>query len=361
MSLSKSFFEMSPDLVLKSSVLASGSVEDVIESLETSGTELVVLIGDDSRFAGLITYGDLRRCLARNTGKPYREIKATECLPLKPQKTCFADERDSDLAIAVGQFKKVPLLGRDFKLVGVLLPRDAGLPAHGLASMLLMAGGEGTRLRPLTLDRPKPLIEVHGRSLIERAIDHARQFQILEFVVSVRYLKHKIIDQLGDGSHLGVKIKYLEEDEALGTAGALTLVRNKISTPLLFVQNADVISTIDWTHFSALLSAPGVDAALGCRRYVWENPFGVVEHQAGSLSRIVEKPKTPFLINAGIYAFRTEVLSKVSPSPQKIDMPDFLMSLIDSGSEVKVFEVESYWRDIGTPESLLLAEEELDN
>jgi NDP-sugar pyrophosphorylase family protein len=261
----------------------------------------------------------------------------------------------------VRQFKKVPLLDRDFRLVGVLLPSDAGLPAYGSASMLLMAGGEGTRLRPLTLERPKPLLEVHGRSLIERAIEHARQFHVAEFFISVRYLKEKIIDQLGDGSHLGVKIRYLEEEEALGTAGALTLVREKVGTPLLFVQNADVITSIDWTSFSELLSAPGVDAAVGCRRFVWENPFGVVEHQAGSLSRIVEKPKTTYLINAGIYGFRTEALSKVRPNTQRIDMPEFLMELSDSGSDVKVFELEAYWRDIGTPEALLLAEEELDN
>lgn len=361
MSQSKSFVEMSPDLLLKSSVLASGSVQNVIDSFEASGSEVVLLIDSDTKFVGMVTHGDLRRCLAKNAYRALGDIKATECLPLKPQKTCFSDQQDADLAIAVGQFKKIPLLGRDFRLVGVLLHSEAGLPSSSSASMLLMAGGEGTRLRPLTLERPKPLLEVHGRSLIERAIEHAREFQVTEFFISVRYLKEKIIDQLGDGSHLNVKISYLEEEEALGTAGALALVREKVRTPLLLVQNSDVISSIDWTRFSAVLSAPGVDAAVGCRRYVWENPFGVVEHRAGSLSRIVEKPKTTYLINAGIYGFRTEALSKVKAISQRIDMPDFLMDLSDSGSDVKVFEVEAYWRDIGTPEALLLAEEELDN
>jgi NDP-sugar pyrophosphorylase family protein len=214
-------------------------------------------------------------------------------------------------------------------------------------------------MRPLTLETPKPLIEINGKSLIQRAIEHARSYGIEDFFVSTKHMSEKIEDALGDGSDLGVKVTYLKETQPLGTAGCLSLLAGKLTSRNLIVQNSDILTTLNISDLVQELQSPQVSAVVCGKEFLWQNPFGVLDHDSGFLTTIREKPTTSFLVSAGVYGFRASMLEVIDFPSGRFDMPEMLTQIKGLGGNVRVYEVEDYWRDVGTIESLRLAEKEL--
>jgi NDP-sugar pyrophosphorylase family protein len=208
-----------------------------------------------------------------------------------------------------------------------------------------MAGGLGNRLRPLTEDVPKPLLKVGRKPLLETILETFRSHEFRNFYISVNYKAEMIKAHFGDGEKWKCTIRYLEENDRLGTAGALGLIPETPTQPLL-IMNGDVLTNVD---FSSLLSFHGehqAKATMCVREFDFQVPYGVVNIDEHRITGIVEKPVHSFFVNAGIYVIDPELLSFV-PKSGSFDMPDLFASALDKGMPTAAFPIREYWTDIG--------------
>ncbi len=216
-----------------------------------------------------------------------------------------------------------------------------------------MAGGRGVRLRPLTEHLPKPMLPVAGRPIIERLVLHCVGFGIKRISVSVNYLGHLIEDHLGDGSRFGAAIDYLREEEPLGTAGALSLLREPPTDPILLL-NGDLVTSADLGGLLDAHVAGGHRVTIGLRRYLHTVPFGTVEREGDRVTGLDEKPTLEREVNSGMYALDPSVVAAI-PAGRRTDTPDLINELLAAGEPVGAFEIEDEWLDVGQRDQLAAA------
>ena len=322
---------------------------DVMTNLNKTGTRIVNICDAENRLIGIITDGDLRRALVKGLGMdtPAKEVMRTNF--------SFVGSEVPDLALAKMMREKnllqIPVLDSHKRLVDIKFLTDVIAAAERENWVVLMAGGEGQRLRPLTENTPKPLLEVGGQPLLEHILESFSSLGFHNFFISVNYLANKIIDHMGDGSRFGVNISYLKETEKLGTAGALSLLPKPPSGPLL-VMNGDVLTKL---NFAALLDFHNLNnaaATMGVREYNWEIPYGVIKTEGNRLTAIVEKPVQQYFVNAGIYVLSPEAVARVPKNRGPFDMPTLFEDLMNQGLTTAAYPIREYWLDIGQPNDL---------
>ncbi len=213
-----------------------------------------------------------------------------------------------------------------------------------------MAGGKGTRLHPHTVTCPKPMIKVGNKPMLEILLEQCIASGLVNFYISVNYLKAQIIDYFQDGSKWGVKINYLIEDEPLGTAGSISLLPKTLKYPFI-VMNADVLTKLNPRHLITFHNEHHSKATLCVREHSINIPFGVVKVNGRHLSDFEEKPTFEYLINAGVYILDPSMLSLIPPRTS-IDMPNLLRTFQREGHIISVCPIHEYWIDIGNPKSL---------
>jgi len=229
-----------------------------------------------------------------------------------------------------------------------LLPLDA----------VIMAGGRGQRLSPLTEQVPKPMLKVGGRPLLEANIDRLKRFGIHRVYVSVHYLADQISDYLGDGTERGVRLQYVYEDRPLGTAGALRLI-DDFKHPHILVMNADLLTTIDFEAFYLSYIQSDADMAVATVPYTVSIPFGVLEtNDANEVHELREKPNITYFVNAGIYLIKRELLHLI-PADERFDATDLIQRVIDRGLKLVSFPILDYWLDVGKPEDYQRAQKDI--
>jgi NDP-sugar pyrophosphorylase family protein len=206
---------------------------------------------------------------------------------------------------------------------------------------VIMAGGFGTRLCPLTDDLPKPMLLVGGKPLMERVIAQLRQAGIRRVNLTTHYKSEKIIEHFGNGGAFGVELNYVNEEYPLGTGGALGLMPMP-SQPLLVI-NGDILTQV---NFRAMFEFHQEQKAEAVRRYEMQVPYGVIECAGARVQRLQEKPQIGFLVNAGIYLLEPSVYQFV-PQNTSFNMTDLIQWLLDAGRTVISFPVHEYWLDIG--------------
>ena len=216
--------------------------------------------------------------------------------------------------------------------------------------VVLMAGGNGKRLAPLTHVRPKPLLKVGRRPILETIVMNFARQGFVRFWLSVNYLGDMIEQHFGDGARWSVDIEYLRESAPLGTAGALSLLAETPRLPIV-VMNADVLTDIDFFAVLEAHRARGAAVTVCVRDQEVSVPYGVVEEQAGYLTAFREKPVQSFLINTGIYVIEPAALGAI-PSGRTIDMPNVLETIRGVGGKVYVHKIDGYWCDIGQKHDL---------
>jgi NDP-sugar pyrophosphorylase family protein len=211
-----------------------------------------------------------------------------------------------------------------------------------------MVGGRGKRLRPLTDKVPKPLLRIGGGTIVERIIRNLGAAGVVDVYLAVNYMAAMFEERLGDGAPLGVRLHYVREEEALGTAGALTLLHEPPAGPLL-VTNGDLVTNLDYRalfdfhwHHGGAITVASVDHHTSV-------PYGVLRTAEDHLLAIDEKPTRRDLVNAGIYVLQPEVL-RYLPRGVEVGMPDLIADVVADGLSVHVFPVLEPWSDIGTPE-----------
>jgi NDP-sugar pyrophosphorylase family protein len=208
-----------------------------------------------------------------------------------------------------------------------------------------MAGGLGTRLAELTRDTPKPMLKVGSRPLLETIVRGYADQGFQHFYFAVNYKSEQIEAHFGDGGALGIEVRYLREQQRLGTAGALSLLPERPTLPFI-VTNADLLTKEDHCGMVDMHTASGADATMGVRPYEMQVPFGVVQECEGRITGIEEKPTQIFTVSAGMYVLSPQVLDLV-PTGQFFDMPSLFDVMMREGLHTRCHRIDGYWLDIG--------------
>ena len=330
-------------------VSPSQAIRECLLVLDKRGEGIVLAVDSERRLLGTITDGDVRRALLAD-------------LDLDSPAQVLLDRRDSaraaPLSASVGMpndellalmdastLRHIPLVDDHGRVVDIALLRNLAKPRDLPVSAVVMAGGYGTRLRPLTEGLPKPMMPVDGRPIMERILEQLRDAGVRRVSITTHYKKEMISEHFGDGQDFGVDISYVEEDEPLGTAGALGLVES--TTEPLLVINGDILTGLDFRAMLSFHQDHGADMTVAVKRHELEVPYGVVEIDGVRVTRIVEKPVVRQFVNAGIYVLNPDVPQSI-PARRAYDMPELIDFLLSQGRFVASFPVHEYWLDIGS-------------
>jgi dTDP-glucose pyrophosphorylase len=337
-----------PDHLQLCRVHISKRLLDAMESLDRSGIEITLIVDDEDRLVGTLTDGDIRRALLNGAGldsplAPYSQ-KAFTAVGLR---TGRAEVLDLMQARTISQ---IPIVDGDGKLIGVHLLHEILGAVERPNWAVVMAGGQGTRLRPLTEAVPKPMIRVAGRPILERIVLHLVSFGIRRIFLSINYLGHVIEEHFGDGARFGCRIDYIREERPLGTGGALGLLPQPPSDPVV-VMNGDLVTQADLGAMVEFHARGEQAATVGVRRYFHTVPFGCVELEGDRVVRMEEKPRLSMLANAGIYVLDAKLPGRV-PRDQFLPLPGLLEDCLARGEKVAAFEIEDDWIDVGERDQL---------
>ncbi len=322
------------------------SLEHTMRVIDAGAERIALVVDADDRLLGLVTDGDVRRALLRHLAldTPVSDVMTPH--PIVAHVTHSREDR-RHLMDQRGLYH-IPILDSDRHLVGLETLRDVmGKPLHD-NPVVLMAGGLGTRLGPLTKDRPKPLLEVGPRPLLQTIVESLAASGFRKFYLAVNYHADQIMDYFGDGADYGVEISYLVESKRLGTAGPLSLMTERPDLPVL-VMNGDILTKIDFESLLSFHKGRKSLATMSVREYGMQVPFGTVSVVDGYAVELREKPTQQYFINAGIYVLDPSLLDRV-PKDTFFDMPDLLQQVIDRKERLSVFPIHEYWHDIGRPE-----------
>lgn len=317
---------------------------DVMKVIDQSALQIALVVNERNELLGTVTDGDLRRAIIRGVKL---DQFVSEIMNTKPI-VCGRDKgRDEILAIMELEFiHHLPVVDKEKgTLIGLEVRDEITYREEQENVVVLMAGGLGSRLRPLTDDCPKPLLKVGNKPLLEIILKSFVDFGFKHFYFSVRYKSDMIEEYFGDGSNWGADIKYIHEKTALGTAGALSLLPERPALPLI-VMNADLLTKVNFIQMLRFHREHRVQATMCVREYNIQIPYGVARMDGNSLVGIDEKPSQHFFVNAGIYVLEPGVLDLI-PRGSSVDMPDLFKDLIGRDPGVTVFPIREYWLDIG--------------
>jgi dTDP-glucose pyrophosphorylase len=323
--------------------------------LDAGGKQVVLVVDEARRLIATLTDGDVRRGLLSGVAldEPLRKVMWANPI------TVTVGERPEVIRQIMRShgIRQVPVLDRDGVPRGLaVFDENEGSGAHD-TRVILMAGGLGTRLRPLTEDLPKPMLPVGDKPLLELIIQNFVNQGFHKFNISVNYRREVIQRYFGDGHRFNCEIEYVVEEARMGTAGALSLLPERPPEPFL-VMNADLLTSVSFTTMIEHHNAHGALATVGAREYTIEVPFGVIDCEGEQLREIIEKPVHRHLVNAGIYVLSPDTLDYLEPGVPA-DMPDLFKRLIDGGQCASVFPLREYWLDIGAFSDLERAREEI--
>lgn len=335
-------------------LLPEASLMDAVRAIEVSRRRIAVVVAGDGCLLGTLTDGDIRRHLLAGGSLEAPVSKAMNPSPLTAE-IGSPDGYMKDL-MRRGNVIALPLVDRGGKFLCLMHLMDLeqgdtqASGASGFSFAVIMAGGEGTRLRPLTEDIPKPMVKIGGVPLLERQIQRLAKVGINQAYISVNYLSHIIEDYFGDGRDFGIEICYLREQEKLGTAGALSLLPEYPDRPIM-VMNGDILTTSDFDSLYSFHMIHGAQITVAAIDHRVDIPYGVIRADGPFVTGLVEKPSERFLCNAGIYAVSPEALGLL-PGGKYSNMTDLIDACLARNLPVAVFPVHEYWNDIGTPDDL---------
>jgi dTDP-glucose pyrophosphorylase len=332
------------------------TIRQAMEVIDRATLQIALVVDGDGHLLGTVTDGDIRRGLLR--GLDF-DSPAAGVMNSKPKVARQGMSRAELLELLRRhELHHMPLVDNSGRLVGMESDVQLYKGAEKENWVVLMAGGLGQRLRPLTEDTPKPLLPVGDRPLLEIIINRFTAQGFRKFFLSVNYLADLVEAHFGDGAKFGAEIRYLREDQPLGTAGAVGLLPERPTQPLILM-NGDLLTTINFESLADFHQEHGADLTLCVRRYSHQIPYGVAEIKGSEVVSITEKPNHECFISGGIYVLSPSVFDRLQPQ-RRIDMPDLMRELIAEKRRVTAFPVTEYWIDIGRIEDLERARQEID-
>ena len=330
------------------------TLSEAIVRMTQGGTQILMVVDEERHLQGTVTDGDIRRGILRSVDSSASISEVMFCSPLTVPIDCSPQQAQS--LMRARRIHHIPVVDENKRVVGVFteesLVTEKALPN----TAVLMVGGMGTRLRPMTKDCPKPMLCVGGKPILETTIDTLRDAGFRHFVLTTNYLAEHIHDYFGDGSAKGITIEYVLETERLGTAGALRFIETKNNHPIL-VMNGDILTRLNYIHLLRYHEQRGATATMCVREFNHQIPFGVVELEGDQIRGIQEKPQSSYFVNTGIYVIGSKALQHV-PTSGPFDMPDLFDLIRENRMKTIAYPIREYWMDIGRPDDFLQAEKD---
>ena len=320
----------------------SDSIKDALKIIDAEALRIALVIDDDMRLLGVVTDGDIRRGLLQNASL---DSAVSNVMNKKPITADVGTLRKDLVKLMTSKsLLAIPLVEAG-RVVGLeTLQRFTGRRYEN--PVFLMAGGFGTRLRPLTDTCPKPMLKVGDKPILETVLSSFIKAGFVNFYISTHYMPEVIREYFGDGSKWNVAISYVHEEQPLGTGGALGLLPDGLPELPLILMNGDVLTNVDFERVLEFHNKHNAAATMCVRDYEYQVPFGVINGEGHFIRSMIEKPIQRFFVNAGIYVVSPEMRKSVVKQ-QRIDMPSLLEKFIDQGSDVLMFPIHEYWLDIG--------------
>lgn len=319
------------------------TLREALESIDSTGAQIALIVDMDRRLLGTFTDGDARRSLLEGlTMSDY----VSQAMHSKPTCVQVADSRHAILStMRRTGLHCLPIIDNNRVVRGLALINDYLNVSRRDNWVVIMAGGLGSRLQELTRDVPKPMLKVGSRPLLETIIRGYTAQGFHKFYLAVNYKAEQIEAHFGDGHTLGVDIRYVREQQRMGTAGALSLLPEVPDQPFI-VTNADLLTNEDYGHMMDCHIKADAKATMAVRHYEMQVPFGVVRVQGSAIQGIDEKPTHRFVVSAGVYALSPEVL-KLVPKGQFFDMPSLFEAMLEADMRTRAHHIDGYWLDIG--------------
>jgi dTDP-glucose pyrophosphorylase/CBS domain-containing protein len=331
------------------------SVRDALIKLNDLRADSILFVVDDgNHLLGTLTDGDLRRGFIKGLmfDTPLLDYVQPDPLFIYEDEIHLADMND----LRRRNLLVLPIVNRSIVITRVINLRLAYsvIPAD----VIIMAGGKGLRLLPLTKDTPKPMLHVGDKPILEHQIDLLAKYSMRNIHITVNYLAHKIEEYFKDGSERGLKINYIREDKPLGTLGAVGLI-NSLEHDYVLIMNSDILTNIDLEGFFQTFIRAEADMAVASTSYQVEVPYGVLEVDGDNkVSSLREKPRYTYYSNAGIYLVKKELLRMI-PNDEVYNVTDLMEALIKQGGKLVSYPILGYWLDIGKHEDFRKAQEDI--
>ncbi len=321
------------------------SLLDAIQVLDKSALQILLVVDENSKLLGSVTDGDIRRAILRGVTLETSIANVMNTFPI-----ILEAGAGRDVALSLMRSRSihcVPIVDQSFRVVG--LETETRLLWRGVeeTTVVIMAGGLGMRLRPLTESVPKPMLQVNGTPMLEHIIGRLAEQGFRHFCLSVNYRSEVIKDYFGEGKSRGLDITYIEEDKPLGTGGALSLLPESNVSERIIVMNGDLLTTLNFRQLLDFHADQGGVATMAVRDYSIRVPYGVVQTEGTKFVDLVEKPAHSYFVNSGIYVIDAECLQLI-PDNKFFDLPDLFKLLRKKDKRVTVFPVREEWIDIGS-------------
>lgn len=332
----------------------NSTIKDALQTINNGGLQIAIVVDENDALVGTVTDGDIRRGLLNGL-----DLNSSVSLVVhkSPSIASVGDTKESILKIALAKkLHKIPLVDELGKLVGIEEIEDIIKPVGKTNRVILMVGGLGTRLRPLTKDMPKPMLKVGNKPILQTIVEKFAEYGFVNITMCVNFNASIIRDYFGDGKEFGVNIDYVLEQKRMGTAGALSLLKERPSEPF-FVMNGDLLTNVNFEHIFNYHTLHKATATMCVREYDYEVPYGVVKMNDNKITAISEKPVQKFFVSAGIYMLSPEILDLI-PQDEFYDMPTLFEKAIAQNKNVISFPIHEYWIDIGRLEEYQKANEE---
>jgi len=335
-------------------VSSSMTLRQTIEAITASSLQIALVVDENNKLLGTVTDGDIRKTIL--AGKDLN-ITAAEAMRKSPTTSSASTPRTVIIKLMrEKRIHQMPILNESGQVVDVLTVDDLLGAQEKSNSVVIMAGGLGTRLHPLTQDTPKPMLNVGGKPILETIIQSFIDQGYVNFFISLNFKAEVISDYFGDGSKLGASITYLHETTRLGTAGGLSLLPSEVKFPII-VMNGDLLTRISVDALVDFHQRENAVATMVVREDHYQVPYGVVEVDGTQIVDVKEKPMRRHLVNAGIYVLSEQSLANI-PRDTYYDMPTHFTKLAADGHRTAAFPLHEYWVDIGRLDELERAQRE---
>lgn len=323
-------------------VYAEQTLLETMKIIDDASLQFAVVVNKENQLQGTVTDGDIRRSILRG------EELNTCIYNVMNKKPVFAYENNTrnecmDI-LKKYNLKQLPIINKEKQLVNVIFKEIRNLQKEN-NSVILMVGGLGARLRPLTDKIPKPMLKVGDKPILEIIIEGFKQYGYTNFILSVNYKKEMIQNYFQSGEAFGVNITYIEETKRMGTAGALSMLPERPTKPV-FVMNGDLLTQVNFDQLMQFHKEQEAVATMCVREYEYQIPYGVIKTEGANLVSIHEKPIHKNFVNAGIYVLNPEAFDYI-PKDVYFDMPTLFETIIADNKAATIFPIREYWLDIG--------------
>lgn len=319
------------------------TIKEALLRLDQTSLQILLVVDEDDKLLGTITDGDIRRGLLKGMGLD----DTIESIVFSKPTIGYVNETNQEIIkkAIVKKLHQIPIVDSERRVVGLKEIDELLKPEIKHNKVVLMVGGLGTRLYPLTKDTPKPMLKVGDKPILHTIVERFVSYGFVNIVMCVNYKAEAIQAYFGNGEKFGVNIDYVLEQERMGTAGALSLLTTRPGEPF-FVMNGDLLTNVNFESLLDYHQTHQAVATMCVREYDFQVPYGVVNIDGHKVTSIIEKPVHKFFVSAGIYMFSPQILT-VIPEGKFYDMPTLFEKLIEQNQNTVSFPIHEYWLDIG--------------